>query len=300
MDAVCKTAQAATNAWDAMVQKATEDLAAIAWGQLSGAFTGQLGTISPAEFMTATDMAGKWIPVMAIATVLVAVLQIIRGTVSMNRASIAKAVLNAALAVPVTFVAIWFAVTATVGFDQLTSAILGSSPTKLAWLFEPSANSFGIGGLLIMGLVWLASMFLSSVMLARTLFVIALIAFAPVATMVIPWDVTRQWTVKWMQTLFAFLIAKPLAAGILMLGVAIGDNLVQGFSTDAAAAATMAVVLMGMACFAPMAALKLVSFTGAGQAADAHGGGDEVMKKVHNAQTTQRIVTTPSRMRKGR
>ncbi|NKX94259.1 hypothetical protein HF995_13435 [Sanguibacter hominis ATCC BAA-789] len=246
----------------------SSDMAESAWGFLVGAFTGSASYISDEQWSVATIFTNRFAAVMAIFTVIAALLQIVRALFAGRTRDVLIPAVAAVLAWPVTAVSVWLTIRAAGALDHLVRAMFGSSDdSALESIFLPLAalgtetSPLGTGGfgatLLLLALVWIASLVLSLVMIFRNFALLILVAFAPVALMLLPASITRSWSKVWAQSVVALIIAKPLAAGVLLIAAEL-----------TATADGMAQVLTGLtglivACASPAGALQLVRFTGA-------------------------------------
>lgn len=105
------------------------------------------------------------------------------------------------------------------------------------------------------GMVWLASMFLSFMLSLRTMMLVVLTAVAAVAVFALAWDVTKAWFMRWMTIIVGLLIAKPLAAAVLVMGISVFD---YAATTQQFIAALVCVVV---AALMPIAAVGIFGFS---------------------------------------
>lgn len=105
------------------------------------------------------------------------------------------------------------------------------------------------------GLVWLASMLLSFMLSMRTMVLVVLVAFASVAVFALALDATKAWFFRWLAMVVGLLIAKPLSAAVLVLGISVFQ---YAATTQQFIAALACVVL---AAVMPLATMALFSFT---------------------------------------
>jgi hypothetical protein len=111
--------------------------------------------------------------------------------------------------------------------------------------------------LLVVGLMMIASLFLFIAMSIREFGLLALAAMAPVGLMMIGQPKLTAWAQRWMNLTVGLLIAKPLAAGVVLLAVELTNASLSIGVILVAAGAVIA------ASFSPLWATKLVSFAGA-------------------------------------
>ncbi|SNS53905.1 hypothetical protein SAMN06309944_0705 [Micrococcales bacterium KH10] len=279
LDIGCKTTEA-INALGA-------PLAEQAWDLVRGAFTGRMGSLSASDFQAGADLAGKLIPAMLGATVLLAAWQIVRGMVSLDRMRILKAIGSAILAVPLTLVGIWFAILLTNGLDGFAAQTLTDDGEGFKDLFAFAMGGpalVGIGPFLLFLTIWFLSLVLSVVMMLRNLAIIALIGLAPFALMTFGAEATREWAKTWLQTLIALAVAKPATALLLVLGSYMANN--ASLSTEGMSSAVTALTVLLLACLTPAAALAFVKFTGTSEAGGIDNAGSQLAGKGRSAMHT--------------
>jgi hypothetical protein len=119
-------------------------------------------------------------------------------------------------------------------------------------------NAIGeyVMALLLVGVMMVAALFLFIAMAIREFGLLALAAMAPIGLMMIGQPKLTAWASKWMSVTTGLLIAKPLAAGIVLLAVELTKS-----------SASIAVILIASgavvaASFSPLWATRLVSFAG--------------------------------------
>lgn len=120
-------------------------------------------------------------------------------------------------------------------------------------------NSVGeyVMALLVVALMMIAAVFLFISMSIREFGLLALAAMAPVGLMMIGQPKLTAWAQRWMNLSVGLLIAKPLAAGVVLLAVELTKSSLSVGVILVAAGAVIA------ASFSPLWATKLVSFAGA-------------------------------------
>jgi len=109
---------------------------------------------------------------------------------------------------------------------------------------------------LIVGLLAVASLLLFLLMEVRNMGLLALAAMAPLALMFIGQPVLVAWAKRWASLVVGLILAKPIAAGILVLLVKL-----SGQTPDLGSMIVFAGGVV-VAAFAPMWAVKLVNFAG--------------------------------------
>lgn len=237
-----------------------------------------------------------WIAVMAPVIMIIALVQIGIAMIVQNWQRIARTAIGAVLAIPFSAICVWAMqqfsgvtdnvttnITSAlhggglsdsllrvmgllnVGANATTSVITHSQMTKtgvpyaLMTAGAQGAQSIGnyVIALMVVGLMAIAGLFLFIAMALRAFGLIALAAMAPVGLMMIGQPKLGAWAQRWMSLATGLLLAKPLAAGVLLLAVQLtsetpnlGFMIVCGGAVIAAA-------------FSPLWATKLVSFAGA-------------------------------------
>ncbi|WHP16600.1 hypothetical protein [Cellulomonas sp. ES6] len=236
-------------------------------GLLTGAFSGQLGSISAGEWNIATAMTGKLGMVMGVVAVALCGVQVIAAIVAGDHARLGYAALWALIAWPATATAVWLIVKVTAAIDALAIGMLSTSGSAqdIALVFTMLlANAGNQPFMLVVWavLLWLPSLVLSLVMAFRNYSLLLLVGFAPAAVMSQGWRALRPVVTKWAQAVVALILAKVFAAGILVLAM----DLVTG-SPDLGALIT-GMVGLWMACMSPAASMAVMGWAG-GQLADA-------------------------------
>ncbi|GAB4097651.1 hypothetical protein GCM10028787_31260 [Brachybacterium horti] len=275
----------AGNILDSMLVYLANTMSSFAWLMVSSAFVGNAGTIEDNEWSVATMMTSRWGLVLLVVVVALVLVQMIMSVASGNIRQAISAFFAGLLSWPTTLVAVWLTVVVTGATDRLTVGILGSgseSASNLVGAFFTGLEDLPLNGLeetgskafLIVGMMAVSSLaaLLLSLMLAfRNFAIICLVGFSPLAFMALPMVSIRVWAGKWAQAVAALVMAKPIAAGMLVLAVdltAASDGIFQWL---------VGIVAMAMAAFAPVITLRLFSFMGADTAASYGGQGQAVM-----------------------
>jgi hypothetical protein len=148
--------------------------------------------------------------------------------------------------------------TMTAGMDS-TRFLQGSPIYDL--VISGSANKDAIGNyflaLFIVALMMIASLFLFIAMSIREFGLLALAAMAPVALMMIGQPKLGAWAQRWASLTTGLLLAKPLAAGVVLLAIQLTK------SADSIGVLLVAAGAVIAASFSPLWATRLVSFAGA-------------------------------------
>src|SRR5699024_3306728 len=250
-------------------------MSTISWMLISTAFTGNAGTIEDNEWSIATAMTSRWGLVLLIVVVALVLVQMLMSVASGNIRQAVSAFVAGLLSWPTTLVAVWLTVILTGATDRLTVGILGSggepSSSIIGRFFSGLENlpldavaETGSKAFLVAAMTTitaLASLLLSLMLVFRNFALICLVGFSPIAFMALPMTSIRSWAAKWAQAVAALILAKPIAAGMLVLAVdltAAADGVFQWL---------VGIVAMAMAAFAPVITLRLFSFMGAETAA---------------------------------
>lgn len=255
------------------------------WMMISSAFTGNAGTIEDNEWSIATAMTSRWGLVLLVVVVALVLVQMIMSVASGNIRQAISAFVAGLLSWPTTLVAVWLTVVLTGATDRLTIGVLGSGGESASGLIssfftgierlpldgisETGSKAFLIVGMTAVSAI--AALLLSLMLAFRNFALICLVGFSPIAFMALPMASIRVWASKWAQAVAALILAKPIAAGMLVLAVdltAAADGIFQWL---------VGIVAMAMAAFAPVITLRLFSFMGADTAASYGGQGQAVM-----------------------
>lgn len=103
----------------------SSDMAESAWGFLVGAFTGSASYISDEQWSVATIFTNRFAAVMAIFTVIAALLQIARALFAGRTRDVLIPAVAAVLAWPVTAISVWLTIRAVGALDHLVRAMFG-------------------------------------------------------------------------------------------------------------------------------------------------------------------------------
>lgn len=269
----------AANAANDLLNQFADMISWMQWTMVRSAFTGNAGTIDGTEWGVAFSMTSKWAMVLLIVVVALTFVQMAGALIRANIQGVLDAFLRGVLAWPATLAAVWLAVQLTSATDLLTVGILNggaSSGTGVLGAFfdridelplqsaESQTVNMSMALAVLMILSFLASIALSFMLAFRNFALICLVGFSPIAFMAMPLQATRGWSMKWLQAVIALILAKPIAAGMLVLA---NDLTVQ--STDMWQW-LVGVVAMAMASFAPVITMRMFSFMG-GETAASYG-----------------------------
>lgn len=287
---------ASRDGFQATVERFAED----SWTFMKDAF--EASNLSPAWWagvVGAGDDPGMLrVITVVMAPVLVALVaaQVLAGVFSQRTDRILRGAAAAFFAIPVTMILVTLVMSAASAFDGATTFILevnGQTQNMAGFMglfgFElndqgefQSVNSEysiwrGVGDngsgfelivpAVLAGCVWLAAMFLSFMLSLRTMLLVILVAVAAVAVFSLSLDATKAWFFRWLSMIFGLLIAKPLAAMVLVMGQSVFSYAATTQQFIAALAAVLLAALM------PLAAMGLFGFT----AVAASGGAERSM-----------------------
>lgn len=274
----------AGESFDGVVRRFAED----SWSFLKGAFEGS--NLSPqwwAGVVGAGDDPGMLrVLLVAMLPLLVALvaIQVASGVLQGRSEKILRGAAMAFAGVPLTLAAVSAIMALGGAFDGMTDFILSANGEEAnmsgfmkLFGFElndkgefQSVNSEyniwrgvgkGDGGFamivpaLLAAVMWLVSMFLGLMMSLRTMLLVFLTAFAAIAIFGLSLDATKAWFSRWVAMIVGLLLAKPMAAAVLVMGL----------STFRYAATTQQFVSGLVAVFIgavmPLAAMSLLGFT---------------------------------------
>jgi len=284
---------------------------------LTGAF--QSTSVVDSSWALADGQFWFWVSVMAIVLTGVALFQMIPVIILRNWSRVFQIVAGLVLAIPAAGVAVWLMQQLSAFGDEVTNSLIhslqdqsmaasllrmfGYTPggegqlpimTQEQWLVtmltkrDPMQSvSHWVGQALTAGavtvLMSVAALFLYVGMAIRGFGLVALAATAPVGIMMVGQPKAGVWAAQWVKMAIGLLIAKPLAAGILVLAVHI-----CGTGTEL----SLLIVSIGAifaSAFAPLWAVKLVSFASAEVEA--------AMKRPSTRQGIQLVTTGRSLLR---
>lgn len=276
---------------------------------LIAAFGGDGGGIAGEEWAVATTMTSKWSLILLVVVIGITAVQICMSMLQGNLRMTVSAVIWGVLAWPATLVSVFLAIQVTRSTDQLAVGILnedsedtvntvvskmfetvngqnllnGGSLASVAGADDSAAQLAVISVILALGMT-LSAIFLSLMLAFRNFALLVLIGFAPLAFMAMPAPSLRGWALRWAQAVIALIVAKPLAAGMLvMAGELLG-------ASDQIFSWVVGIVAMLMAGFAPMITMRMFSFIG-GETAAAYGShGSAVLNNT--AQGATRVGST--------
>jgi hypothetical protein len=271
--------------WEGFVDGIVEGMGeALVW-LLNLAFNNPLTVISASEWQAAFGQAAKWGGVFAVVAVAICAVEIIAGMISSDHSRILRGWAWAILAWPLTAASLLVYSRLVNASDWLTTSILNSitapevvagsavvtgatsaaTTAMVSMLLGVSALSTWWLALIFVGLAMLPVIGLVIVLGAVTFGQIALAGFAPVALMLIGFRGTRPMSSKWLQMAVALLLTKPIAAGIVALGCALG-------SEGGADGLILGIIAITVAVASPALAFSFVGFAGAqlGGAITAH------------------------------
>jgi hypothetical protein len=260
---------------------------------LSGAFN---TNIDQSSWDVAHGQFLFWIAVTSPVILIIALVQIGIAMVLQDWSRIGRTAAGAALAIPFSAICVWAmqqfsavsddvtgTLTTTIQGGDLSSGLLrvlglaiapthaldqALIPTQFthdsaiyAMAQTAAATREGVGQyLLALGVVAImavASLFLFIAMSIREFGLLALAALAPIGLMMIGQPKLGVWSQRWLSLTTGLILAKPLAAGVVLLAVELTKSTVNVGVLLVACGAIIA------ASFSPLWATKLVSFAGA-------------------------------------
>lgn len=285
----CQTSQAVAGFMASMIRNLGDFIATM----ITGAFN---SNIDQGSWNIAHSQFLFWVAVTAPIILIIALVQIGIGMILQDWSRIGRTAVGAGLAIPFSAICVWAMQQFSTVTDDITGNLtitvqggeLSQSLLRVVGLFDGPkqvegaimrSTEFARGGaiylmaaqgaeapgavgsyviaLLVVALMMIASLFLFVAMAIREFGLLALAAMAPVGLMMIGQPKLTAWAQRWMSVATGLLIAKPLAAGVVLLAVELTKaSLNLGVIVIAAAA-------VAAASFSPLWATKLVSFAGA-------------------------------------
>lgn len=234
---------------------------------------------------TNEGMLATWMPIITPILVLMVTVQVIIALVKGSGISMARAFCGAVLGIPATYIAVWFIQIGSAAADEATSWIMGGSSDSHAGIFinilglqvsdsqitgvaegyfmwDGLAEKAGgwqlLGALILSIVIWFLSMVLGFVMSLRAIAIVILAAMAGWAVVATSLEVTKSWFSSWAQLVVGLLLAKPFAAGLIIMS----QDIFNYANSSSQFFAGLASLVLAIAM--PFAAIKLVSFTPAG------------------------------------
>jgi hypothetical protein len=264
------------DAVNAIVSKLADGIIWLLDVALNNSFT----LLSEGEWTAVFGQAGRWGAIFAVVAVCLCAVEIISGMIARDSARVVRGWLYAVAAWPLTVASLLIfqqlvnvsnalsttilrTSTSTAGTAQAlvggaTIAALGAMLTAIAisgsisWPVILGGLGICLFGVLLLALVFAAVAFAQ----------MCVAGFAPVALMLVGFRGTRPMSAKWAQFAATLLLAKPIAAGIISLCIAVAaapsDN-----TGDQMASFLTGFVGIGVAIFSPALAYSFLGFTGA-------------------------------------
>ena len=262
---------------------------------IAGAFNGP--QVSEQDWSIAHSQFLFWVAVTAPVVLVIALVQIGIAMIMQDWSRIGRTAVGAVVAIPFSALCVWLMQQASSVSDgvtqNLTTAIQGGdlatgllravgiiySPVSLgttgvaavqfsdtSWEYSiaaqgaESANSIGqyVIALFVVGLMLIAALFLMIAMAIRDFGLLALAAMAPIGLMMIGQPKLGAWAGRWASLTTGLLLAKPLAAGVILLAVEL-----TGSTGSEVLGVIVAIGAIVTASFSPLWATRLVSFAGA-------------------------------------
>ncbi|MFF2050334.1 hypothetical protein ACFVU2_01915 [Leifsonia sp. NPDC058194] len=285
----CQASQAIAGFMGSTIRNLGDFIAAM----IAGAFN---TNVDPGSWDIAHSQFLFWVAVTAPIIIIIALVQIGIAMIIQDTSRIGRTAAGAALAIPFSAICVWgmqqFSGITDDVTRNLTTSVQGGALSdgllRVVGIFDAPKQATGAamasasfskdsviylmaaqGGqtqgavgeyvmaLLIVGLMMIASLFLFIAMSIREFGLLALAAMAPVGLMMIGQPKLTVWAQRWMSLATGLLIAKPLAAGVILLAVQLSKSS-QSIGVILVAAGAVIV-----ASFSPLWATKLVSFAGA-------------------------------------
>ena len=255
-----------------MTGQVIETMGDVTAGMLRFAFNNPVVQISDAEWGAALGQAARWGGVFAIVAIGLCAVEIVAGMISRDKSRVLRGWVFAAAAWPLTVASLLVFTRLVRVSDWLTNRIIttaiGDGTDTAQGAADAMAGMFGSGLvwaqtngfhwlilLLICVVLLIAVILLTLVMGAIAFGQVALAGFAPVALMLVGFKGTRAMSGKWVEMAVTLILAKPLAAGLISLAIAMTASDFSGL--------IMGLVALVVALFSPAIAFKMIDFTGA-------------------------------------
>ncbi|MCP3425825.1 hypothetical protein NBM05_07345 [Rothia sp. AR01] len=226
-----------------------------------------------------------WMPVVAPMIVLLVALQVVLSVFRGSSIGLARAACGAFFGIPMTYIMVWIVQMFTAGMDEVAAYILdrggdqnmavfmrifgiqitdgkltGIQENYFMWqgVMDKSGGWVLIVPLLLMFLIWGLSLVLGFVMALRSMGIIILSSLAGWAVSSLAFEVTKSWFGSWLKIVVGLGLAKPFAAGLIVLSSTVFNYADSGMQFAAGMAGLVLAIAM------PFAAVSFVSFTAAG------------------------------------
>lgn len=288
LDVFCSVMQTQTN-WLADVVNS-----------LAEAALGDRAILSGGLLDTAADQAGMWLGLSVVMMILTSIVGFAVGAVLQRPDMIRRTLFGTLLSFPATMVAFFVAGEALGFVDEVSAGLLeGLTGTEgfaavITRLMSHSSGQPGVDALatwspgkamFVLAVLAVGVVMLAVAMAFRDFAVLLLIAFAPLAFVLLPIRGGEVWVRRWASALTAAILAYPLMLGALQLVCAGFARLDTIWSM---ATITLSIGL-GLVSFLPLAAFSFFSFMAGG------GAGDEVgrmaaQKASHQVQRVSHQV----------
>lgn len=230
-------------------------------------------------------LLATWMPVLAPLLVLLVAVQVVLSAFRGSTLGMVRGLAGAVFAIPVTYIMVWIVQMFTAAMDETADFVMQSGQDenmsvfmkifgiqitdgKLTGLEENYFMWDGVmdksGGwvlivpLILMFIIWLLSIVLAFVMSLRAMAIIILASMAGWAVVSLSLDVTKSWFSSWLKIIIGLGLAKPFAAGLIVLSSTVFNYADSGMQFAAGLAGLILSIAM------PFAAVQLVSFTAVG------------------------------------
>lgn len=187
---------------------------------------------------------------------------IVSSLIGGDRSDLVSALVRFALAFPLSAASVWLIGTLLNVVDGTVQPIIDHTGNGLGLELFMENVIFGGGGgnffiaTIVLGVLVIATIVLVVVFSFRNFALAALIAVGPVAWMLFPTSIGRQWAIRYWSAVLALLLTTPLTLGLLSLVVSGVGNVDTLWSIQAIPFG----IGLSMIAFAPFAAFNLFSF----------------------------------------
>ncbi|TPF92493.1 hypothetical protein BW14_08715 [Bifidobacterium sp. UTBIF-68] len=243
---------------------------------LMGAFTQGAASISFSEWNVAITAANRIGWIMGFVNMAVCMVGAVHASMRANVAESLKSFALSVLAWPLTAicVSVMITVEGVVGLVTGRMLLVGGYSVKergasdiIAAMFKKILTSANVSGTLLMLLVYLVLfvgvLLLCCMLAARTLCLILLAAVAPVPVMMAGWKATRPAMRRWLSAVVGVMLAKPLAALVVVVGSALmSQQTTSSFEGGNLWDLFVGIACIFMACYSPKLVMPVVQFIG--------------------------------------
>ena len=234
---------------------------------------------------TQEGVLATWMTVLAPVIVLLVAIQVVMALFRGSSVGLARAFVGGWLGIPGTYVMVWIVQAATAASDEIAGYMMAkykdqtqaafmkifgiqitdgklTGMNKSYWMWDGVMDKAGgwvlLVPLMLIFLIWVLSLVLSFVMSLRAMGLIILASMAGWAVVSMTLEMTKSWFSRWLSMVVGLLLAKPLAAGVLILSATVFNYSDAGPQFAAGLAGLVVSIAL------PFVAVSLFSFSPAG------------------------------------